>query len=382
MTGPRTVRMRLALLTGTVVFVGYAIVALTVVWLLTDVVLAAAVEVPSGAPAPDATWGPVTAPGPGPAAVAFEARDALSQWGRIGVLATAPLAGLVAGFVAWLAAGRALAPVGDIERRFRELSSGDLSLRVPQPDGDDEVARLARTMNHTLDRLEESSARQLRFVADAAHELRGPIGAVRADLEVAAAYPDQVDQGAAVREALVDVDRLQEVAVDLLALARLEAGEKPRREILPFFEVMAGVRAPTTAAFTVEGDLAALVLGSRTQLARMVQNVVDNAARHAESAVILRIGQFDGAVVLRVDDDGPGIPAEDRDRVFTPFHRLDEDRSRDGGGSGLGLAIVAEIVRAHGGSVRVEDGPRGGTRLRIELPAVVAGAPAGQDVRP
>lgn len=114
-----------------------------------------------------------------------------------------------------------------------------------------------------------------------------------------------------------------------------------------------------------------LVMGSRTQLARMMQNLVDNAARHARSEVTVRIGEFDGAVVLRVDDDGPGIAEADRDRVFTPFQRLDDARSREVGGSGLGLAIVAEIVRAHGGSVRVEDSPHGGTRLRVELPAVI-----------
>ncbi|TWS25230.1 HAMP domain-containing histidine kinase [Tsukamurella sputi] len=371
-----SVRMRLAVLTGVIVFVAYAIVALAIVWLLTDVVLGETVPV-TDMPAPGGPqWGPTGVP-PGTAVpdqgngITVQLRDALSQWGKIGVLATAPVAGLVTGMIAWLVAGRALRPVGAIEQRFRELSAGDLSLRVPEPAGGDEIARLARTMNDTLAMLEESSVRQLRFVADAAHELRGPIGAVRADLEVAATYPDHVDPAKAVREALGDLEHLQEVAVDLLTLARLEAGERPRREMLPLFEVMADVRAPARAAYAVDGDLAVLVMGSRTQLARMMQNLVDNAARHARSEVTVRIGEFDGAVVLRVDDDGPGIAEADRDRVFTPFQRLDDARSREVGGSGLGLAIVAEIVRAHGGSVRVEDSPHGGTRLRVELPAVI-----------
>lgn len=369
-------RMRLALLTGVIVFVGYAVVAFAIVWLLTDVVLGEAVPVTDVPRPPDGVWGSTGVPPttgstpPEAAAVSVQVREALTQWGKVGVLATAPIAGLVTGLIAWFVAGRVLRPVGAIEQRFRELSSGDLSLRVPEPAGGDEVARLARTMNDTLAMLEESSLRQVRFVADAAHELRGPIGAVRADLEVAATYPDQVDPATAVREALVDLEHLQEVAVDLLTLARLEAGERPRREMLPLFEVMADLRPPSHVAYAVEGDLAVLVMGSRTQLTRMMQNLVDNAARHARSGVTVRIGEFDGVVVLRVDDDGPGIAEADRDRVFTAFQRLDEARSREQGGSGLGLAIVAEIVRAHGGSVRIEDSPHGGTRLRVELPAV------------
>ncbi|KXO90468.1 sensor histidine kinase [Tsukamurella pseudospumae] len=369
-----SVRMRLALLTGVIVFIGYAVIALAVVWLLTDVVLGEITPTTDVPPSSGAVWGTTGAsPGDRPpvpgAAAAFEVRQALSQWGRIAVLATAPLAGAISGLIAWFVAGRVLRPVGAIEQRFRELSSGDLSLRVPEPAGDDEVARLARTMNDTLELLQESSDRQLRFVADAAHELRGPIGAVRADLEVAAAYPDQVDPVVAVREALIDVDRLQSVATDLLTLARLEAGEKLKREILPLFEVLGPVRPPTDVAYTVDVDPATLVVGSRQQVTRLLQNLVDNAARHARSAVSLTVREVDGAVVLDVDDDGPGIAPEDREQVFTPFLRLDEGRSRDDGGSGLGLAIAAEIVRAHEGAIRVGEAPSGGARLRVELPA-------------
>lgn len=374
MKGLGSVRMRLALLTGVIVFVGYAAVAFGVVWLLTDVVLGQITSVPDLPPATDtqlhSTGLAPVGPPPTEGGTAFELRDALSQWGRVGVLATAPLAGLATGVIAWFVAGRVLRPVGAIERRFRELSSGDLSLRVPEPAGDDEVARLARTMNFTLGRLEESSERQRRFVADAAHELRGPIGAVRADLEVAATYPDRVDPAAAVREALVDVERLQTVATDLLTLARLEAGEKPRAEVISVVEVLDGVRGPSSVAYSADGAGAIAVLGSRPQLSRLVQNLVDNAARHASSTVTVTVGVLDGAVVLTVDDDGPGISEAERESVFTPFHRLDDARSRDDGGSGLGLAIVAEIARAHGGSVRVATAPSGGARLRLELPAV------------
>ncbi|WP_019203506.1 cell wall metabolism sensor histidine kinase WalK [Tsukamurella sp. 1534] len=387
MRWPGTVRTRLAVLTGAVVFVGYAVVAFALVWLLTDVVLAdmrPAAQAPSASG--DAVWGPTgvdrmeggPAQGvPRQATVAVRVEQVLSEWGRIGVIATAPLAGLITGLIAWLVAGRALRPVGDIERRFRELSSGDLSLRVPEVGGRDEVARLARTMNVTLGRLEESADRQRRFVADAAHELRGPIGVVRADLEVAAAYPDRVDQAEAVREALLDVDRLQSVATDLLTLARLEAGEQALAVEVPLAAVIGDLDAPGGVGFAVRESGGARVRGSRAQLARLVQNLVDNAGRHAASAVELTIGAAGDEVTIAVDDDGPGIPTDQRERVFGRFHRLDDARSRDAGGTGLGLAIVAETARAHGGSARAVDSPLGGARILVTLPAAdgIGGSP-------
>ncbi|MCS3780301.1 HAMP domain-containing sensor histidine kinase [Tsukamurella ocularis] len=282
------------------------------------------------------------------------------------VLAAVVLAGLVAALVAWVAVDRVLRRVGVLERRFRDLADGDPRLRVDEPGGDDELARLARTLNDALDRRQRAAEHRLDFVGDAADALRGPLAAVPADL-AAAARPGGPDSAHAVQRGLAATDRLQTVAADVLLLARLRAGDRPRREILPWFEVMTDVRAPARAAFSVEGDLATLVLGAHSHLTVLMQYLLDEAARHAETAVVLRIATFDDAVVLRVDDDGPPIPAAERARAFAPFE--DPERLR-ADGSGLALVIVDEIVRAHGGSVCIEESPRGGSRLRVEFPAV------------
>lgn len=282
------------------------------------------------------------------------------------VLTTAVLAGLVAALVAWFVADRVLRRVGVLEKWFRELADGDPRLRVDEPAGDDELTRLARTLNDALDRRQRGAERRLDFVGDAADALRGPLAAVHTDL-LAATRPGGPDPAHAVQRGLAATDRLQTAAADVLLLARLRAGDRPRREILPWFEVMTDVRAPARATFSVEGDLATLVLGARAHLTVLMQYLLDEAARHAETAVVLRIATFDDAVVLRVDDDGPPIPAAERARTFAPFE--DPDRLR-ADGTGLALVIVDEIVRAHGGSVRIEDSPRGGSRLRVEFPAV------------
>lgn len=294
---------------------------------------------------------------------------ALSTDGLPGAAIVAvPVAGVVAGVVAWFSADRVLRRVGAIERRYRELADGNPRLRVAEPGGDDELARLARTLNDALDRRQRGAERRLDFVGDAADTLRGPLATVRADL-YAATRPGGPDPVHAVQRALADADRLQTATADVLLLARLRAGERPRREILPWFEVMTDVRAPAAASFSVEGDLATLVLGARTHLVVLMQYLLDEAARHAETAVVLRIATFDDAVVLRVDDDGPPIPAADRERAFAPFDAPDRLRPD---GTGLALLIIEEIARAHGGSVRIEASPRGGSRLRVELPAVLA----------
>ncbi|NMD56282.1 MULTISPECIES: sensor histidine kinase [Tsukamurella] len=286
----------------------------------------------------------------------------------VAVLGVALLAGLLGGLIAWITADRVLRRVGALERRFGSLADGDPRLRVDEPGGEDELARLARTLNDALDRRQRGAERRLDFVGDAADALRGPLATVRAGLS-AATRPGGPDPAHAVQRGLADAERLQATAADVLLLARLRAGERPRREILPWFEVMTDVRVPAAVAFSVDGDLATLVLGARTHLAVLMQYLVDEAARHAESAVALRIATFDDAVVLRVDDDGPPISAAERERAFAPF--ADPDRGRPDG-TGLALVIIDEIVRAHGGSVRIEDSPRGGSRLRVELPAVAA----------
>ncbi|MFB9464808.1 sensor histidine kinase [Streptomyces cinereospinus] len=272
------------------------------------------------------------------------------------------LLGVVAG-VTWRVTGRALHPVAGIRREMAEITaSEDLSRRVPEPDTHDEVARLARTTNETLAALEASVDRQRRFVADASHELRSPIASLRTQLEVAAAHPELLDLDGAVE----DTVRLQRLAADLLLLARLDAGERPVGARVDLAE-LAREQAAGRPGVSLSVDPLD-VAGSRGQLGRVLANLLDNAQRHARSAVSVTVRRDGGRAVLRVADDGDGVPAADRERIFERFVRLDAARSRDEGGAGLGLAIARDVAARHGGTLTVHDAPAGGALFELRLP--------------
>ncbi|WP_328701651.1 sensor histidine kinase [Amycolatopsis pittospori] len=282
-----------------------------------------------------------------------------------------PLAVLVTALVAWLAAGRALRPVEAIRRELAEVSGSRLDRRVPVPPSRDEVARLATTTNATLDRLQRSHDQQERFVADASHELRSPLASLRTGLEVALTHADRADWQAVARRSLLDVQRLQRITADLLQLA-VDAGGAPDGvvDLADVVGEQVAERAlepdgPTVVSY-VDGQ--APVVGESVQLERLLRNLLDNAVRHARSSVTVRLRREGGEVVLEVIDDGPGIPAADRERVFDRFARLDDARTRDAGGSGLGLTLARDIAVRHGGSLRVEDSETG-ARLVARVPA-------------
>ncbi|MEV4064921.1 sensor histidine kinase [Nonomuraea dietziae] len=258
------------------------------------------------------------------------------------------LLAVVAGMT-WFSVGRALAPVAAIRTKVADITARDLHQRVPVPDSGDEIAKLATTVNGTLDRLETAVERHKRFVADAAHELRSPIATLRARLELAPPTEDTT-------EALADLARLQALAGDLLLLARLDAGEPLRTEELDLGQVAAeeSARPGKSVVMDIRPDV--VINGSRGHLSRLVVNLVDNAVRHAATTVEVRVYEKDGEAVLEVLDDGPGIPHEHREAVFDRFTRLDEARARDGGGVGLGLPIARDIATLHGGSLAVQDG--------------------------
>jgi signal transduction histidine kinase len=218
-------------------------------------------------------------------------------------------------------------------------------------------------MNSMLGRLDEAVARQSRFTSDASHELRTPLASLRTQLEVLLAHPDRLDWRRACENALLDVTRLQDLVADLVLLGKLDHGGPERLVPVTLSEVVAAV-AGGRDGVDVEVSATPLVLGHRARLERLVRNLVDNAQRHAVSRVVVTVSAVDGHALLIVDDDGPGIPEADRERVFDRFVRLDDARARDDGGSGLGLAIVADIVRVHGGTVVVD----GGSRFVVRLP--------------
>jgi signal transduction histidine kinase len=259
---------------------------------------------------------------------------------------------LVVAAMTWFSVGRALAPVAAIRAKVADITARDLHQRVPVPGSKDEVAALATTVNGTLDRLETAVGTHKRFVADAAHELRSPIATLRARLELA--EPSEL-----TKEALADVERLQSLAADLLMLAKLDAGEPMRTSELDLGQVAAeeSLRARRRPEVRVELDIEPDVVmkGSRAHLDRLVTNLADNAVRHAASTVRVRVHAEEGQAVLHVQDDGPGIPAAQREAVFDRFTRLDEARARDAGGAGLGLPIARDIALLHHGTLVYAD---------------------------
>jgi signal transduction histidine kinase len=280
---------------------------------------------------------------------------------------------LVVAATTWRVVGRALAPVEAIRREVDEISAVELHRRVPDPPGDDEVARLARTMNRMLERLQRAHERQRRLVADASHELRSPVASIRQHAEVALAHPDRTTTAELAATVLAEDLRVQRLVEDLLLLARADdhALSLRRRQVDLddlVFEAARRLRDATGLRVDVGAVSAGRVDGDADALRRVLRNLGDNAARHAGGRVGFALAERDGAVVLAVDDDGPGIPAADRERVLKRFVRLDDARARDAGGSGLGLAIVAELVAAHGGAVRVAGSPLGGARVEVSLP--------------
>jgi signal transduction histidine kinase len=275
-----------------------------------------------------------------------------------------PLLLAVVAWVTWLVTGRALRPVEGIRREMAAITaSEDLARRVPVPGTHDEVARLASTTNETLAALETSVERQRRFVADASHELRSPIASLRTQLEVAAAHPELLDLDGAVE----DTVRLQRLAADLLLLARLDAGERPADAHVDL-AALAREEAGDRAGVRVRAEDDVTVAGSRGQLGRVLANLLDNAQRHARSAVEVSVRRDGGTAVIAVADDGEGVPAADRERIFERFVRLDAARSRDDGGAGLGLAIARDVVVRHGGTLTVHGAPAGGALFELRLP--------------
>jgi signal transduction histidine kinase len=231
-----------------------------------------------------------------------------------------------------------------------------------------------RALTPTLDKLEAAQARQRRFVGDASHELRSPLAAVRQHAEVALAHPERTGTAKLARTVLDESTRMQRLVEDLLLLARADEGSIDLRRAPVdvddiVFDVAGRLRRSAAHQVDTTGVSAGRVAGDESQLRRVVQNLADNAARHARGQVSFSLAEGSGRTRLCVDDDGGGVPEDERQRVFERFVRLDDARSRDEGGNGLGLAIVAEIVAAHGGTVTVGRSPLGGARFEVVLPS-------------
>jgi signal transduction histidine kinase len=282
---------------------------------------------------------------------------------------------LLACATVWLVVGRALRPVERIRRAvtdITDISAAGLTRRVPEPGTNDEIGHLAQTMNAMLTRLEDSARRQRRFVADASHELRSPLTAIRTGLEVGLAHPDRASWPQIAERTVKQATRLEELINDLLLLAKTDAGNIPgKRQPVRLAPLLAEIRATTgehatTIALDVPPDLT--VTGNAADLSRAFRNVVDNAVHYAASRVRITASTADGTLRVDITDDGPGIPAAERQRVFDRFVRLDASREHTSGSTGLGLAIAKEIVTAHRGTITIDGPDEGGTVVTVLLP--------------
>jgi signal transduction histidine kinase len=290
----------------------------------------------------------------------------------VGLLAL--LAAIAAG---WLLASRTAQPIRRLVGVTEGVGGGDLSARMDlSATRNDEVRRLAESLNLMLDRLEAAFTSQRAFVADASHDLRTPLTIVRGQLEVLARNPAPAvdDVRRVTAQVRAATDRMERLVEDLLMLARSDSAATMKLEKSDVGPLLAaevetfreagheGVRLGDVARVSVWID--------RERLARAVSNLLANAVSHAGAGGQVRVSAElkEGDVAIHVDDDGNGVPTGERERIFDRFARLDSSRSSDGGGSGLGLAIVRAIAEAHCGRATCSESPLGGARFTIRLP--------------
>jgi two-component system, OmpR family, sensor kinase len=271
---------------------------------------------------------------------------------------------------AWVATRAALRPVDRLRAAAADLDVGE---RLPVPVAADELTALAVEINALLTRRDEAVDRLRRFSDDAAHELRSPIASLRAQAEVAVAHPSpgsSEDDRAAWRGVARDAERLSALVADLLALARAEGGTRGEPVPVPLGAPLAEALARAgddPVATTVWVPVPVRAAATPAEVGLVLDNLLDNARRHARGVVHVSAVPAGRWVRLLVDDDGPGIPVADRERIFDRFTRL--DATSGASGAGLGLALVARLVEGRGGSVRAGRSPDGGARLAVRWPA-------------
>ncbi|GAC1441860.1 MAG: ATP-binding protein [Mycobacteriales bacterium] len=286
-----------------------------------------------------------------------------------------PVLLLVVAGATWQAVGRALRPVEQIRSSAASISGTEPGARLPVPASGDEIARLAQTMNAMLARIDGAVTRQREFVGDASHELRSPLAALQAEIDVALNHPRQDAPAALLTRLSAQTARMARLLDGLLFLARADEGAAQVRHAPVDLDELVLAEAQrlraTGATVTLSGPDAARIHGSSSELSRLLRNLGDNAAAHARSAIRLGLRVETDQAVLSVGDDGPGVGPADRDRIFERFTRLDQARGRTatGGGAGLGLAICKQIVERHSGQINLEAGPATCFVVRLPLNA-------------
>jgi two-component system, OmpR family, sensor kinase len=292
------------------------------------------------------------------------------------------LAAIVAGY---LLATRLSEPLRQMGRTVSQVAAGDLSQRIASTGPRDEVRVLADAFNRMLDRLQDAFARQQGFAADASHELRTPLTVIRGQLEVLARQPEVSPEDVRRVEQVVrtEVVRMERLVEDLMLLARSDEDELLR--IAPFelndfvTELFDALTLTADRRFELGPVPSGMMRGDADRIAQVVRNLARNAVEHTAAAGLVRmtVAVRGGRVEIGIEDDGPGIPTSQRDRIFDRFHRTDNARARREGGTGLGLAIARAIVDAHGGRIFAGQSPEGGARVWFELPGFRPVLPGG-----
>ena len=310
--------------------------------------------------------------------------DALRMIERLFLLG-GPVALAIACSVGWILAGTGLRPVDRMRRQAAAISAAGAGQRLSVPPADDEVGRLARTLNGMLGRIDDAALAERRFLNNASHELRTPLTALKAELDLARSRPrTAADLAAVVDSASEETDRLVRMADDLLVLARAGQGrlgvqpeETPVRELLDASAAMFARRA-AAAAITIEVTAPeATAWLDRARIRQAVDNLIDNALRYARTTITMQAVADNGTVTIAVSDDGPGLPPGSRQHeadtgAFAAFERSASNeadgRPDESGGAGLGLAIVRMITEGHGGQVSAANRPAGGLTVQLILP--------------
>jgi len=295
---------------------------------------------------------------------------------RRALLVGVPVVVVLLGLGTWLVLGGALRRVDRIRLEVDAIAEDRLDRRVADTGVDDEVGRLAVTMNRMLARLEASARRQRALVADVSHDLQSPLASQRAQIEVALARPASSDVETLGTDLLATTAEMERLVGDLLVLASVDAGApaaKPTAMDLEdvVLEEAARARVGRDLVLDTTRVSAAPVRANRGEVQRIVRNLIDNAVAHADARVELRVDIDDGLGRLDVRDDGPGVAEQERDLIFERFHRGDRSRSRHTGGSGLGLAIARSLAERAGGRLELaeQDGqPEPGAHFVLLLP--------------
>jgi two-component system, OmpR family, sensor histidine kinase TctE len=287
---------------------------------------------------------------------------------RLGMLGSGAL------LLAWFTVSAALRPLDRLRTAVEERQPDDLR-SLPMVEVQHELRPLVSSLNHFTERLRLQFERQAQFIADAAHELRTPLAALKARVELGLRDHEPAAWRSTLESAAVGTDRLTHLANQLLSLARIENGARAIAEggaqLLDLSQLarelgmaMAPLAHARGVALALEADEPIWMRGEPTLLNELLSNLVDNALAHTPTGgnVVLRVHS---PCVLEVEDDGPGIPLHERDRVFERFYR----RHQQGSGSGLGLAIVGEICRAHLAQITLHDGIEGGLKVRVSFVA-------------